>query len=202
MSYQSQCSLLANQCSTRFFSLLAQQRNGQVLAISGRNGTVLVRSSTQIHMAKERFTVLHSSNDNIDPQRIEATTLLVKHSGQPVVQRLGLHLDAIVVVVIVHHFLVDVFLDELEVGIVSADSDNRIFIDFEYSVDVAETSKRSVRHKGIGGDYNASVELDADHRASSRDWLPGGRATKRFEVRIYYTQVFVYFFFEYYYIHL
>lgn len=142
-----------------------------MLAVAGSDGAVLVRAAAQIDVAKERLAVLHAAHHHLDPQRIEAAALLVQHARQPVVQRLRLHLDGVVVVVVVDHLLVNVLLDELEVGVVAAHADDGAVVDLEDAIDVAEARQRTVRDERVGGDDDAAVELEADDGATGRDGL-------------------------------
>lgn len=57
-----------------------------MLTIAGRDGIILVGSAPHIHMAQKWFPVLHSTNNDINPQWIETAALVVQNSRQPIVQ--------------------------------------------------------------------------------------------------------------------
>lgn len=143
-THQSQRRFLADQCAGILLGFLAQKRNGQMLAVASGDRAILVRTATHVYMAQEWDTILHATDHHVDPQRVKATALLVQNPCQPIEQGLRLHLNVVIVTIVVGHLLVDVFLDELEVGVVAAHSDYGVLVDLEHTVDVAETSQRSV----------------------------------------------------------
>lgn len=82
-------------------------------------------------MPQEWDAVLHAADDQVQPQRLEAAAPLVEDARQPVEQGARLQLDAVVVAVVVGDLLVDVLLDELEVGVVAAAADDRVVVDLD-----------------------------------------------------------------------
>lgn len=69
-----------------------QQGQSQVGSESSRNHVALICPTESIDVTEERhpfakcLIVHHSANNDLQPQRIHATTTIVQHTGQPVVE--------------------------------------------------------------------------------------------------------------------
>lgn len=74
----------------------AHQRQRQVSAVAGGDLVVREGSADLVDAAQVRLAVLHASNQERVPQRVELGASVVEHAGQPRVQRLGLQCEAVV----------------------------------------------------------------------------------------------------------
>lgn len=126
---------------------------------AGGDHIVGVSASSEVDVAKERLVVLHASDDHVEPQRIEVGAAIVQDARQPSVQIFRLHCDLIVHREVGKDGLVDELLQILEVGVVSADTQDDVLVNFEDSVDVVITSEISIRHEQVAGDDDTLVIL-------------------------------------------
>lgn len=149
--------------------LFTQDRKCQVRSEAGGDHIVGVSASTEVDVTEERLFVLHAANDHVEPQRIEVGAAIVQDARQPSVQIFRLHCDLIVHREVGKDGLVDELLEILEVGVVSADSQDDVLVNFEDPVDVVVTSEISIRHEQVAGNNDALVIPHSNDRSSGGD---------------------------------
>lgn len=152
--------LLLVECS--FLGLFTQDRKCQVRSEAGGDHIIGIGASTEVDVAEERLIVLHASNDHVEPKRVEVGAAIVQDARQPSVQIFRLHCDLIVHRKVGKDGLVDELLQILEVGVVSADSQDDILVNFEDSVNVVVTGKISIRHEQVAGNDDALIILHSN----------------------------------------
>lgn len=172
-THQLQCSVQINIWCTRTFWVFAQQWNGQMLTKAGGNHFVLVCSTADINMSQKWNAILNSSDHQIDPPWVATASAIVQAPCQPIVQGFRFHSNVVVVAIILSDFFVDVLLDALKVGVISTGAQNAAVIDSKDAIDIAEMGQWSVRYQRVGCNDNTFVVLDANHRCTGCNGIPG-----------------------------
>jgi hypothetical protein len=80
------------------------------------------------------------------------------------------------------HFLVNDPLQVLEVGVVAADADSDIVVDFGDSLALAESGHGAVGAEGVGADDHSALKLESQHGGAGGDGLPEKKWAKLLQI--------------------